>query len=72
VITIKEKETNDQLNEQAKARSVKRGFDKMMDMSAAATQIAREIGSSSDERIESAKAAIFDFETGEIRFVYAY
>lgn len=72
MITVKEKESNNQLIDQAKERSIKRGFDMMMDMSTAAARIARMVGSTSDERIESAKAAIYDFERDEIRFVYDY
>lgn len=72
MITIKEMEVKGQLDSQSEERNVKKGFDMMMDMSSAAAQKAREIGSSNDVRVVNAIAAIYDFNTREIRLVYDY
>ena len=70
VITVKGMESISQLDEQSKERDVKRGFDMMMDMSAAAANMARQIGNTEDSHVMSAKAAIYNFETKEIDLVY--
>ena len=71
MITVKGMESMTQLDEQSKERDVKRGFDMMMDMSAAAANMARQIGNTEDSHVMSAKAAIYNFETKEIDLVYA-
>lgn len=70
MITVKGMESMTQLDEQSKEKNIRKGFDMMMDMSAAAANMARQIGNTEDSHVMSAKAAIYNFETKEIDLVY--
>jgi hypothetical protein len=78
VISIKELETQEQLEEQKKQleeqteeREIKRAYDGLMNMSRKAADKACEIVKQNDPQYDKAVAAIFDFEKKELRFVYA-